>query len=75
MEHFLFERYLLFTKRKGQIYVGVVHHKPYEVSSATVIEIDDGLLESAGVVEIDPMPELAHYSKGVDVEVFSINRA
>ena len=72
LEHFLFERYLLFAQRKKNIVVGAVHHKPYQVSLADVKTMDDGLLDAAGVHDINRLPELAHFSSGVDVEVFGI---
>ena len=74
LEHFLFERYLLFAKRKDRIVVGAVHHKPYEASLANVIEFEDGLLDAAGIAGLSRMPDLAHFSKGVDVEVFGIKQ-
>ena len=75
LEHFLFERYLLFVERRSQIYVGAVHHKPYHVHNATVDMMEDGLLKASGLTGIIGPPELAHYSPGVDVEVFAISPA
>ena len=72
LEHFLFERYLLFAERRKKIVVGTVHHKPYQVSLANIQAIDDGLLNAAGIHEANQLPPLAHFSSGVDVEVFGI---
>lgn len=72
LEHFLFERYLLFAERRERIFVGTVHHEPYGVSRANIKEFDDGLLEAAGILGLNRAPDLAHFSKGVDVEVFGI---
>lgn len=72
LEHFLFERYLLFVQRKGVMHCGQVHHPPYEVWTAKVSEIEDDLISAAGLPDLGPMPCLTHYSPGVDVEVFAI---
>ena len=34
LDHFLAERYLLYTIRKNELYQGQVHHKPYPLQSA-----------------------------------------
>lgn len=73
LEHFLFERYLLFVKRNSKIHVGTVHHKPYSVHAATVDTMEDRLLEAAAIKGITSPPPLVHYSPGVDVEVFAIS--
>ena len=75
LEHFLMERYLLFVERRGQPLVGQVHHSPYRTFSAHVDQIEDELLDCAGVAGISRLPDLAHYSPGVDVEVFGIRPA
>ena len=75
LEHFLFERYLLFVQRKGVMQFGQVHHEPYDVWTAEVTDIHDGLIESAGLPDLGRMPSLTHYSPGVDVEVFATRPA
>lgn len=73
LEHFLFERYLLFVKHRKQILVGQVHHTPYDVSTAEIQNLDQRLLADAGLKGFDKSPSFAHYSPGVDVEVFAIS--
>ena len=67
--HFLLERYLLFSARRGRIDRGQVHHPPYPAQAATVHAVETTLLEAAGLPAPGD-PPLAHYSAGVDVEVF-----
>ncbi|QEG01877.1 hypothetical protein Mal15_59580 [Stieleria maiorica] len=74
LEHFLFERYLLFVEKNRHVYCGQVHHDPYDVWSAEVTEIDDQLVTAAGLPNPQQQPALAHFSPGVDVEVFAIAR-
>ena len=39
LEHFLIERYLLFTERRGVPHRGQVHHAPYAVQRAEVLSV------------------------------------
>jgi uncharacterized protein YqjF (DUF2071 family) len=70
LEHFLLERYLLFVKHKERLCTGQVHHTPYPVQRAHVLEVRDELMAAAGFPVTSTFPALAHYSSGVDVEVF-----
>ncbi len=72
LEHFLLERYLLFVKRHQQIHAGQVHHAPYPFSVAKVTRLEDQLVSAAGIEIGNRPPDLAHWSPGVDVEVFRI---
>lgn len=74
LEFFLFERYLLFVQRGGGIYCGQVHHPPYDVWTADLDSLEDSLLTAAGLSPEQSMPQLSHYSPGVDVDVFAIER-
>ena len=75
LEHFLLERYLLFLERRNAIYVGQVHHEPYQTHTAHVDSIEDHLIAAAGFPAASGSPDLVHYSPGVDVEVFGIRKA
>lgn len=72
LEFFFLERYLLFVERDGRPYVGQVYHTPYPAHLAEVTEVRDGLLPAAGIDACDGPPAFAHYSPGVDVEVFGL---
>lgn len=71
LEHFLIERYLLYTLVDDRVYVGQVHHRPYPVRSAAVLSLDESLLAAAGIPRPD-LPPLAHFAFGVDVKVYAI---
>ena len=70
--HFLLERYLLFTERHGTSLRGQVHHTPYPVQHAEVLEVQDELVAAAGLPAVSGLPSHVHYSSGVDVEVFAL---
>lgn len=71
LDHFLIERYLLYTAHRGRLYRGQVHHAPYQVQAAEVTVLEESLLAAAGLNRPDS-PPIAHYSKGVRVEVFPL---
>lgn len=75
LEHFLLERYLLFTVRGATARKGQVHHVPYPAHRVEVMEVHDELVAAAGLPGIAGPPAHAHYSPGVDVEVFALERA
>ena len=70
LEHFLLERYLLFTHRDNRIQIGQVHHQPYHAYLATIDQLSDQLAAASGLPSCDRLPDLAHFCPGVDVEVF-----
>jgi uncharacterized protein len=71
LEHFLVERYILFTTWKSRTYQGRVHHTPYPLQSANLLSFDETLLAAAGIKRPEIAP-FAHFAGGVDVEVFPL---
>ncbi|MGH7201264.1 MAG: YqjF family protein, partial [Planctomycetaceae bacterium] len=58
LEHFLVERYLLFAgSSDGRLLRAQVHHRPYPLRRARVVEIEESLLAATG---IHPDGEPAH---------------
>lgn len=72
IQHFFLERYLLFVERAGTIYTGQVHHVPYPAFEAIVLDVHDELATAVGLPASKLPPEFAHFSPGVDVEVFPL---
>jgi uncharacterized protein YqjF (DUF2071 family) len=73
LEHFLAERYLLYAAHRGRLYRGQVHHAPYPLQAAGISRLDETLLAAAGIERPDVAP-LAHFARGVRVEVFPLER-
>jgi len=71
LEHFLVERYILFTEWRSRVYKGHVHHTPYPLQSAKLLSLDESLLAAAGIERPEIAP-LAHFAAGVNVDVFSL---
>lgn len=72
LEFFFLERYLLFVQRRGITYSGQVHHVPYPAHLAEVLELEDTLLQTAGLEQPTDPPAYVHCSPGVDVEIFEL---
>ena len=70
-EHFFLERYYLFSEKGGRLVRGQVHHAPYPARSARVVRCEESLIAAAGMPAPGGEPELVHYARGVDVEVFA----
>ena len=67
-DHFLTARWALFSAAGRSQRYARVWHEPWPLSRAAVLDLDDGLVVSAGL----PRPEgepLVHYSPGVDVRI------
>ena len=75
LEFFLIERYILFShcKSNNKLYHGQVQHNPYPLSNVKVDYLSEGLISLAGINIPNREPDHIIMSKGVDVEVFSIN--
>ena len=70
-EHFLAERYILFAQGRKGIRMGRVHHKPYPLQAATVLECEQSMVKVQGLPHPEA-PPLALYASGVDVDVFPL---
>ena len=74
LEHFLAERYLLYTTAAGgSVRRGAVHHAPYPLQRAEIAECDETLIAAAGIARPTEAP-IAHHASGVDVEIFALER-
>ncbi len=72
-DHFLVERYLLYTSSRGILRRARVAHAPYTLRPAAFDSLDETLSAAAGL----PGPSgdlLAHYSPGVSVDIFAPER-
>ena len=68
LEHFLTERYWLFTRKSGRLYRGRIHHEMWPLRGAVVESIDDSLLASAGFAGVSSRaPESVLASRRLDV--------
>ncbi len=73
LDHFLAERYLLYTTHKNQLYQGQVHHTPYPLLSAHLHSFNESLLTAAGIERPETKP-IVHFARGVNVDIFPLRR-
>ena len=74
LDHFLVERYVLYTTRGPRLLRGRVHHAPYPLQPGECPDLQETLVAAAGL-EAGAGPPLVHYASGVDVEVFGLEDA
>ncbi len=72
VEHFLLERYVLYSERGGRLFRGRVHHAPYEARTATLHHMEESLAAAAGLPGLSGDPAFVHACDGVDVEMFAL---
>ncbi|CAN5371094.1 DUF2071 domain-containing protein [soil metagenome] len=70
LEFFLLERYLLYAYRQGQIYTGLVSHRPYQFRETEVVRVNETLVKAAGIQERPFIHSLS--AAAVDVEIFPL---
>lgn len=68
LDHFLAERYALFTRTAGRLVRVRVRHAPWALREARVGRLEQTLARAAGLW-VPERPDLAHFSEGRDVEV------
>ncbi len=66
LEHFLVERYCLYTVTRKRLYRGEIHHLPWELQAAQ-IEIEQNTMAQSTGLELPSQPELAHFSRELKV--------
>ena len=74
IEHFLIERYILYTEDESHVlHRARVHHQPYPVQKAEVSHLEETLVWAAGIRRQE-QPAMRHYARGVDVKVYPLER-
>ena len=74
LEDFLVERYVLYSARGNHYFRGRVHHAPYPLQNAELLNLRESCLSAAGFTRPAKAPHIL-YSPGVDVEVRPLERA
>jgi len=75
LEHFLVERYYLYARADGGALLrGQVHHTPYPVQRARVVEMQESIVAADGIARPEQRASEL-WSPGVDVEIFGLEKA
>src|SRR4051812_32841432 len=73
LEHFLTERYRLYTVHQREVYGADIHHLPWQLQRAEA-EIGRNLMASAAGITLPTEKPLLHFSKRMKVLVWPIRR-
>ena len=74
LEHFLAERYFLYSQSQaGRLFRGQVHHRPYPLREARVLKLHETMRQAAKL-DCDGDHEHVLFSEGVDVEIFGLRQ-
>ncbi|HVE71736.1 MAG TPA: DUF2071 domain-containing protein [Thermoanaerobaculia bacterium] len=73
-EHFLCERYILYSQDDQRaLYRARVHHQPYPLQRAEVPALDETLVWAAGIRRAEGVGH-RHYAREVNVKVYSLEK-
>jgi len=73
LEHFLVERYILYTQSDHTLYRARVHHEPYPLQRAELLGLEETLVWAAGIKRPENVP-LRHYAREVNVKVYGLEK-
>jgi len=74
LEHFLVERYILYSVDSDhRLHRARVHHQPYPVQRADVLGLEETLIWAAGIRRAEEL-DLRHYAREVNVKVYPLER-
>lgn len=74
LDHFLVERYVLYAEdTQRELYRARIHHQPYPIQRAEVLELDETLVWAAGLRRHDSLG-LRHYAREVNVKVYPLEK-
>ena len=71
LEHFLAERYILYSSSADGLHRARVHHAPYPLQSGVVDHLREQRVAANGIARPDGDP-LAHYAARVDVDIWPL---
>ena len=71
LEHFLAERYFLYSQGSRGLRKGQVHHSPYPLRPARLLGLEESLLGASGFARPLGKP-LVHYASGVSVRIYPL---
>jgi uncharacterized protein YqjF (DUF2071 family) len=71
LDHFLIERYILHVRRWNGLWSTQVHHPPYPLYAAEVLQLEESLFAADGLLSGPGLPPLVHYASLVDVDIFA----
>jgi uncharacterized protein YqjF (DUF2071 family) len=74
IEHWLTERYCLYTVHRGQLYRGEIHHPPWPLQDAEA-EFENNTMAAAAGIALPASKPLLHFARRQDVLIWPLRRA
>jgi uncharacterized protein YqjF (DUF2071 family) len=74
IEHWLTERYCLYTTHRGRVYRGDIHHQPWPLQDAEA-EIKTNTIAAASGIFLPATAPLLHFAKRLKVLIWPLRRA
>jgi uncharacterized protein YqjF (DUF2071 family) len=74
IEHWLTERYCLYTTYRGQVYRGDIHHQPWPLQDAEA-DIETNTVAAAGRVFLPGTAPLLHFARRLEVLIWPLRHA
>jgi len=74
LEHWLSERYCLYTVNRSVVYRAEIHHQQWPLQDAEA-EILENTMASAAGIELPAIPPLLHFSRKIDVLIWPLKKA
>lgn len=74
IEHWLTERYCLYTVHRGQLYRGEIHHPPWPLQDAEA-EFENNTMAAAAGIALPASKPLLHFGRRQDVLIWPLQRA
>lgn len=74
LEHWLTERYCLYTVHSGQLYRGEIHHQPWPLQDAEA-EFESNTVAAASGIALPNTAPLLHFARRLEVLIWPLHRA
>ncbi|HEV2719127.1 MAG TPA: DUF2071 domain-containing protein [Thermoanaerobaculia bacterium] len=74
IEHFLIERYILYTvDDEHRLCRARIHHEPYSIQRADVLDCEETMIWAAGIKRPGSAP-LRHYAREVNAKIYALEK-
>lgn len=73
LEHWLTERYCLYTVARGSVFRAEIHHEPWPLQDGEAVIEENTMARAAGIMLPDTLP-LLHFAKKLDVLVWPLTK-
>jgi uncharacterized protein YqjF (DUF2071 family) len=73
LEHWLTERYCLYTVHENEVYRGEIHHQPWPLQAASA-ELETNSMATVAGIALPETPPLLHFARRLEVLIWPLRR-